>query len=180
MVCLLEALTEPPADDMVAVRTAAATLEELCLFEMSANRGSDDSNGNGETNRDESNSEDSGSPGLGDGHGAVVMPSGNLRALDARHRWFTVMLTDAYARSAGKLGRVKDGSEGEGLIAARSMASWCETVVRVYMPRLKAEGKRGGVWGSDEGNCSYCEFCSVAERSLNKATAVYFVSCVRF
>lgn len=89
-------------DDMVVVRTAAATLEELCMFEMCACSSGDGGDGGGDSNRDERNGGDPRTPGVEDDPAAAhALASGNLRALDARHRWFTVMLTDAYARSAG-------------------------------------------------------------------------------
>ncbi|CAN0146036.1 unnamed protein product [Scytosiphon promiscuus] len=124
MVCLLGALVEPPADDMVAVRTAAATLEELCLFEMSTSSGGGGDCDGGDRDFDEKNGgagavRNSGSE---DGPTAThAPPSGNLRALDARHRWFTVMLTDAYARSAEIL---LDAATGDD--RASALLSACE------------------------------------------------------
>lgn len=102
MVRLLEALTEPPAADTVAVRTAAAAVEELCVLEMYSwgNKGSGDSSANiiggGEAVRGRTHASVVGDPAL------QALPRGGLWGPGTRNQRFAAMLTDAYARSAGR------------------------------------------------------------------------------
>lgn len=98
---MLEALTEPPAVDTVAVRTAAAAVEELCVLEMYSwgNKGSGDSSvnvlGGGEAVRGRTHASVVGDPAL------QALPQGGLWGPGTRNQRFAAMLTDAYARSAG-------------------------------------------------------------------------------
>lgn len=101
MLRLLEALTEPPAADTVAVRTAAAAVEELCVLEVYSwgNKGNGDSSGNiiggGEAVRARTHASVVGDPAL------QALPRGGLWGPGTRNQRFAAMLTDAYARSAG-------------------------------------------------------------------------------
>lgn len=96
---LLEALTEPPAADIVAVRTAAAAVEELCVLEMySWGKGSGDNSANlggVEAVRGRTHASVVGDPAL------QALPRGGLWGPGTRNQRFAAMLTDAYARSAG-------------------------------------------------------------------------------
>lgn len=99
MVRLLEALTEPPAADTVAVRTAAAAVEELCVLEVySWGKGSGDNSagsGGSEAVRSRTHASVVGDPAL------QALPRGGLWGPGTRNQRFAAMLTDAYARSAG-------------------------------------------------------------------------------
>lgn len=102
MVRLLEALTEPPAADTVAVRTAAAAVEELCVLEMySWGKGSGGDSGGGaglggwEAVRGRTHASVVGDPAL------QALPRGGLWGPGTRNQRFAAMLTDVYARSAG-------------------------------------------------------------------------------
>eukprot|EP00903_Cladosiphon_okamuranus_P018674 g17188.t1 len=103
MLRLLEALTEPPAADTVAVQTAAAAVEELCVLEMYSwgNKGSGDSSGNiiggGEAVRARTHASVVGDPAL------QALPRGGLWGPGTRNQRFAAMLTDAYARAAESL-----------------------------------------------------------------------------
>lgn len=108
MVRLLEALTEPPAADTVAVRTAAAAVEELFVEMNSCSKsgGGGDSNNattNNNSNSDESSGRGSSTASAGADPAPVhaLLPPGVLWGPGTRNRRFEMMLTDAYARSAG-------------------------------------------------------------------------------
>ncbi|CAN0467345.1 unnamed protein product, partial [Ectocarpus sp. 12 AP-2014] len=106
MACLLEALTEPPAADMVAVRTAVAVMEELSALHVSSSSrrsGSGGGGGTGVSNGGEIVARDYSIADVGGDSAAThPLPPGGFWAPGCtRHTMkYAVMLTDVYARSA--------------------------------------------------------------------------------
>lgn len=91
---LLKALVDPPATSLSTVRTAGATVGELCLLERLF---CSDSDGDGDVDPDLAN-------GNGDTSGGVPAlggRSGGLWGAGTRNRRFAALLTKAYAQSAG-------------------------------------------------------------------------------
>lgn len=106
---LLEALMEPPPVNVLAVRTAASTVEELCFLERSFASGPSHENGLGNASRDRGEPSGGGvaAGNIHDEHGNVQRSPGRLWCPDTGNERFVALLTEAYARSAGGFRRCK-------------------------------------------------------------------------